>query len=197
VIADTELPATPAEHHLLHDLVGEAAALSHAFERAAAADTSALASAERDLLRLIAGNGPQTVPQIARRRGTSRQNIQIVVNRLISRSAVSLATNPDHQISSLIEITETGRAMLAEAEGCERSLLAEILPEQSNQELIAATKLLQDIRHQLELRAGLTSGKSQRHPPIRLKNELQGKAKPRPAVAAPDSEQSELPYNLL
>lgn len=73
-----------------------------------------LSLSKRAVLLLLLQAGPQTVPQIARRKQVSRQYIQKVVNQLIEASYVTLAKNEAHKRSSLAHLTEQGKAYLIE-----------------------------------------------------------------------------------
>jgi DNA-binding MarR family transcriptional regulator len=53
---------------------------------------------------------PKTVPQIARRLGVARQNVQRVADMLIDEGLAVLAPNPDHRTSPHLILTEAGRA---------------------------------------------------------------------------------------
>ena len=53
---------------------------------------------------------PLTVPQIARRMGLTRQSVHATVNRLVGDGFLELAPNADHRRSSLVGLTELGRA---------------------------------------------------------------------------------------
>mgnify|MGYP001208755215 CR=1 FL=1 len=57
----------------------------------------------------------QTVAQIARRMGLSRQAVQRVVNDLSAEDIVRPADNPDHKRAPLIEATARGEATYATA----------------------------------------------------------------------------------
>ncbi len=57
----------------------------------------------------------RTVPDLARSRGTSRQNVQIMVNRLKGQGWVEAVPNPAHKRCPLICITVQGRSVLAAA----------------------------------------------------------------------------------
>src|SRR5882672_4469283 len=54
---------------------------------------SASLAAGWKVLQLLDRAGPQTVPQIARASSTTRQNSQVLVNRLLREGAVELTTN--------------------------------------------------------------------------------------------------------
>jgi DNA-binding MarR family transcriptional regulator len=69
---------------------------------------------ELGILELLA-DGARTVPDLARRRGTSRQNVQIMVNRLKGQRWVDAIPNPSHKRCPLIAITGQGRSVLEAA----------------------------------------------------------------------------------
>jgi DNA-binding MarR family transcriptional regulator len=57
---------------------------------------------------------PKTVPQIARRLGVTRQNVQRVADLLVSEGAASFESNPDHRGSPFLVLSERGRAALTQ-----------------------------------------------------------------------------------
>ena len=57
---------------------------------------------------------PRTVPQIARRLGVSRQNVQRIADLLVTDAAATFESNPDHKNSPLLVLTRRGHAALAE-----------------------------------------------------------------------------------
>jgi len=54
-----------------------------------------------------------TVPQVARRLGVSRQNVQRVGNELVAEGLAELVPNPDHRTSPLVRLTAEGSRVLA------------------------------------------------------------------------------------
>jgi DNA-binding MarR family transcriptional regulator len=60
----------------------------------------------------VAATGQLTVPQIARRLGVSRQNVQRVVNDLVAEGQATYGPNPDHKASPLVTLTNTGARSL-------------------------------------------------------------------------------------
>lgn len=56
---------------------------------------------------------PRTVPQIARRLGVSRQNIQRIADLLVAENWASFAANPDHKGSPYLLLNARGRDALA------------------------------------------------------------------------------------
>src|SRR5258706_15348049 len=83
-----------------------------------------LASGGLSVLRVLDEYGPQSVPQIGRLRGTSRQNIQILVNRLEAEGCVELVRNPAHKRSGLVRLTGVGRNLFAKTAESEATFLA-------------------------------------------------------------------------
>lgn len=55
---------------------------------------------------------PMTVPQVARRMGVSRQNVQRIVTDLERDGLVRFESNPDHRTSPLLKLTEQGQPIL-------------------------------------------------------------------------------------
>lgn len=77
-----------------------------------------------------ASDGAYTVPQIARRLGVSRQNVQRISNELIASGLATFTPNPDHKASPLLSLTPAGRERLtrvnAAAERGNQTLLVEM-----------------------------------------------------------------------
>ena len=62
---------------------------------------------------LSAASDPaKSVPQIARRLGVTRQNVQRIADGLVSQRFAQFTANPDHRTSPHLQLTETGRAAL-------------------------------------------------------------------------------------
>ena len=85
---------------------------------------------------------PLTVPQIGRRLGVSRQNIQRLVNELEAESLVELSDNPDHRTSPLTALTPAGRQALAEINASARQSNEHIKDELGNESVAALRSLL-------------------------------------------------------
>jgi DNA-binding MarR family transcriptional regulator len=60
------------------------------------------------------GDGALTVPQVSRRLGVSRQNVQRLATQLHQEGLVDMTPNPDHRTSPLLRLTPDGSAALAE-----------------------------------------------------------------------------------
>lgn len=57
---------------------------------------------------------PRTVPQIARRLGVTRQNVQRIADLLVAENWAAFAANPDHRGSPFLVLNKRGQAVLAE-----------------------------------------------------------------------------------
>ena len=100
----------------------------------------------RDLYRL----GPRTVPQLARGRPVSRQNVLMLVNRLIAEGLAESIRNPEHKRSYLVRLTPRGNALLEEMWSHETALLNSLSLDISSEELQAAAGVLRRLRDALE-----------------------------------------------
>ena len=134
--------------------------------------SSGLPAAAFAVLQLLERHGPHTVPQIARRRSTSRQNIQILVNRLEGQGCVELRNNPAHRRSALVSLTAPGRTLLLKGAAVHRSMLETLASELAEPEVDGATRLLNGIRRRLNAEPAPEAAaavQSQASPPRRRK----------------------------
>ena len=130
----------PAEIAAIQNLLNQIHCVSADCKRRAASSNASdkLLLATRGLLRTLAEQGAQTVPAIAYARNTSRQNIQIMANRLVEVGCVEFKPNPRHKKSDLLHITPRGQALLgSKAEEETRTL--EALSSHLNQLEVDAT----------------------------------------------------------
>jgi DNA-binding MarR family transcriptional regulator len=105
-----------------------------------------LARAEHAVLDLLERQGTLTVPQIARERCTSRQNIQILVDRLEAVGRVELASNPAHKRSALVHLTEKGKQLLEKLGLNQKQVLAQIASNLSEVEVSSTVEVLRRIQ---------------------------------------------------
>ncbi len=73
---------------------------------------NSLSVSERSILLDLRKHGPQTVPDLARRREVSRQFIQATVNPLLAEGVLEARDNPAHRRSKLIALTEAGTQLI-------------------------------------------------------------------------------------
>ena len=109
-----------------------------------------LTAGRRGVLRDLHRLGPQTVPQMARRRPVSRQHIQMLVNALRADGLVEPVDNPAHRRSPLVRLTGRGRAVVAAMLRREARLLAAMPVDVSERDLVRAARVLRGLREVLE-----------------------------------------------
>jgi DNA-binding MarR family transcriptional regulator len=139
-------PFSPRER--LETFLGEVNALAIRLRHPAASKSRAedLPAAATAVLQMLQRKGPLTVPQIARLKFTSRQNIQTIVNRLKVEGAVRFLANPAHKRSELVCITENGELLLANAEGRLAVSLEQVAGEISESEILLGLNLVRKMR---------------------------------------------------
>lgn len=113
-----------------------------------------------DLLLDLGRHGPQTVPQLARRRRVTRQHVQTLADSLHRQGQVAFAPNPSHRRSSLVMLTLRGKASLAELEIREARWRERMLGRVGEGELTAALGVLRQVGQ--GLRGGDESGRRSR-----------------------------------
>ena len=105
-----------------------------------------LPGAEQAVLEIIGRSEPITVPQIARERSTSRQNIQILVDRLAAQGRVEFSTNPAHKRSALVALTQAGKRFLEAGALNQKQLLAQMGSSLSPAEIDSTVGVLRRIQ---------------------------------------------------
>lgn len=90
----------------------------------------------------IEAAGALSVPQIARRLGTSRQNEQRVVRELVDAGLAEFAPNPDHKTSPLARLTPRGAEVLASINGAAATCNQQILDRMGDSQVDRLTELL-------------------------------------------------------
>ena len=107
-------------------------------------------SARRGILRGLARYGPQTVPQLARARSVSRQNIQPVVSALVAEGLVARTKNPAHSRSPLVAISQRGADLVRRMDRNDARVLAAVGIGLDPHELAAAVRTLRAVRIHFE-----------------------------------------------
>ncbi|MER6418601.1 MarR family transcriptional regulator [Streptomyces sp. NPDC001137] len=145
---DIDKPLTPDElgHRLteVFDLVGPLyrRALRKVEQGEAIEGVSVGVRAVLDLLRQ---HEPMTVPQMGRILALSRQFVQRMVNDAAEQGWVEAIPNPAHQRSSLIRITDEGRATMTAILGREHHLNRQVGGDLTDAELRATVRVLREI----------------------------------------------------
>lgn len=113
------------------------------------ADLSITASM-RAVMESVFDQGPQPVPEIARRKGVSRQHIQVIVDALCDKGLVGLRENPAHKRSALVGLTDDGRAAFETIRTREAIALEALAGGLRETDVTAALRVLRTLRQRLE-----------------------------------------------
>jgi len=113
---------------------------------------SELPQAAQAVLELLRRLGRISVPDLARSRGTSRQNIQCIVNRLRKAGLVRTDANPAHKRSELVCITESGLVTVERGETRTAATLDLLAASVSERELAAACEVIRRLAQALDQR---------------------------------------------
>jgi DNA-binding MarR family transcriptional regulator len=192
----------------LHTLLTEVTALAHQLRKTTAKlnPPDGCPHGVLSLLRVLDHQGPQTVPGIARARGLSRQNVQVLVNRLRARGLVTLGQNPAHKRSALVHLTTDGQAFLAAASREELQSTEALLPYITESRLVPAATLLRQLRQLLggaqppepPLPRRVAISSSAESPRKRVRRKRPGPAATEmPPPEPTEPEEDEFPVNLL
>ncbi len=159
----------------------------------------------RSLMESLSEKGPQTVPALAALRSSSRQNVQIMVNRLVRLGCVELRANPEHKKSGLVCMTDTGRSALEKTTGGEKQLFVKVSSRCSEKEIQRGLDLITKLRKALENEEDATSTEPRPRAGRALAASKLSPAEKTPApepplnpiAEEPEVEENSLPYNLL
>jgi DNA-binding MarR family transcriptional regulator len=152
-----------------------------------------LLAAEASVLQVIEKLGPQTVPQIAGARLTSRQNIQVLVNRLIAAGCLEANRNPRHKRSVVIGLTARGKNLLATAANHHEQIVRDFSVRVPAKKLREAVEILNLLRSSLTQ----ASGRTRRPNPPRTRSTESDSGKAPSALDGVQPEENQLPVNLL
>jgi len=105
---------------------------------------------QRGVLMDLANGGPQTVPAMARVRGVSRQNIQVLIDRFRSEGLVELIENPAHRRSKLVRLTAKGKKLTEAMSKRETQVLASLDVNIPSPQIQNASNVLRKFRDALQ-----------------------------------------------
>lgn len=106
----------------------------------------------RGILRGLARYGAQTVPEMARTRSVTRQNVQPVVDALVAEGLVVRVPNPAHRRSPRYEVTAEGRAIAARMDRTDAKLVAAVGRGLRATEIATTVRMLRTVRERFEVR---------------------------------------------
>ena len=106
----------------------------------------------RGLLRGLVRYGPQTVPELARARSVTRQNVQPVVAALLADGLVRLVDNPAHARSRRVMATPRGAELVRTWDETDARVLAAVGLGLSRRDLELTAQTLRAVRERFETR---------------------------------------------
>ncbi|WP_327700657.1 MarR family transcriptional regulator [Streptomyces decoyicus] len=144
-MTDADTPLAPDD--LAHRLTEVFALVGPLYRRVQrkveqAAPIEGLSVGVRAVLVLLLEHGPMTVPQMGRAQALSRQFVQRMVNDAATQQLVEITPNPAHQRSSLIRLTDNGRAAITAATIREHALLRQVGGDLTDADLTACVRVL-------------------------------------------------------
>lgn len=114
------------------------------------AERNGLTSARWQVLGAIAvSEHSLTVPQIARRMGLTRQSVHATANRLLDDGLLERVPNADHRRSSLLDLTESGRATYAAIDRRQIEWVNELARRSSRLDLETTARVLGELSRRL------------------------------------------------
>lgn len=140
------------EQGALRAVVDETVALNHRLQWVADrmyGDDGRRAT-RRGLLRGLARYGAQTVPELARARSVTRQNVQPVIDALEAEGLVAIVDNPAHARSRLVTITARGEQHVRTWDLADARVLAAVGHGLSPADLEITARTLRAVRERFE-----------------------------------------------
>jgi DNA-binding MarR family transcriptional regulator len=107
-------------------------------------------TARRGILRGLVRYGAQTVPELARARSVTRQDVQPVVGALATEGLVELLDNPAHRRSRLVRVTERGERLVRVLDATDARVLRAVGVGLTARDLDTTARTLAELRRRFE-----------------------------------------------
>ena len=107
---------------------------------------------ERGLLFVLFADGAKTVPELARRRGQTRQRVQQIMNALEHRGEVARRANPASEKSPLYTVTAAGRRLALTRLRRETRFFRDLPEKLGPRRLRTTLAVLREFRDEIETR---------------------------------------------
>lgn len=108
----------------------------------------------RAVMESLAEGDAQTVPDIAKSKGVSRQHIQVNMDGLLAKGLAQSRNNPAHKRSPLYALTSAGEEVFAKVRQRETVILTRLSQTLDSESLEAGGKALAVLNHLLPLEQG-------------------------------------------
>lgn len=113
----------------------------------------------RGILRGVVRFGPQTVPEMARARSVTRQNVQPVVDALVREGLLDRVPNPGHRRSPRYAPTDAARSMVARMDRNDARVLAAVGRGVRPSDVALTAATLRALRERFEIRWKVALGR--------------------------------------
>jgi DNA-binding MarR family transcriptional regulator len=143
----------------LRKVMNQIRGLFHKFAQAGTRihQTDNIAIGKRAVLEDLLVSGPQTIPQMARKRPVSRQHILNLVQPLKEGGDVEFIENPEHKRSFLVVLTDQGREKIQAMLQTEEVVLEKLAQSLKMKDLETTIASLSAIKNLLESEKFITA----------------------------------------
>lgn len=108
-----------------------------------------ISAADRAVMEFLYPEHSLSVPQIAARYDVSRQHVQVTANSLLEKGLLESVANPRHKRSTLMQLTDTGRAVFSGIRHNESELLERCFSGVSTRDLETTQQTLRSLANKL------------------------------------------------
>ena len=117
-------------------------------------DGTGLTVRTRAVLEILLAHDAATVPDIAQHLEIKRQYVQVMVNETLAENLTCKRDNPRHKRSTIIALTDKGRALIEDVVQREKALVASLVAELDAGEINTALKIVETLIDKLKTQAG-------------------------------------------
>ncbi|WP_339767849.1 MarR family winged helix-turn-helix transcriptional regulator [uncultured Pseudosulfitobacter sp.] len=117
-------------------------------------DGTGLTVRTRAVLEILLAHDAATVPDIAQHLEIKRQYVQVMVNETLAENLTCKRDNPRHKRSTIIALTDKGRALIEDVVQREKALVASLAAELDAGEINTALKIVETLIDKLKTQAG-------------------------------------------
>jgi DNA-binding MarR family transcriptional regulator len=117
-------------------------------------DGTGLTVRTRAVLEILLAHDAATVPDIAQHLEIKRQYVQMMVNETLAENLTCKRDNPRHKRSTIIALTDKGRALIEDVVQREKALVASLAAELDAEEINTALKIVETLINKLKTQAG-------------------------------------------
>lgn len=117
-------------------------------------DGSGLTVRTRAVLEILLAHDAATVPDIAQKLEIKRQYVQVMVNETLAENLTCKRDNPRHKRSTIIALTDKGRALIEGVVQREKTLVASLAAELDARDIKTALGIVETLIDKLKTKAG-------------------------------------------